>query len=119
MKIIAKILITGWCLLAYQNTFAQFTMSGEIRPRMEYLHGYKNLADSSTKAITSTSQRTRLNFDYKKGLKCHRLNQMVMGIAERVTFLGGRDSTSGVGRLNKRKTSEIYRNVLKIDKNVC
>lgn len=44
---------------------AQFTLSGEFRPRTEYKHGYKSLADDDTKMNLSTNQRTRLNIDYK------------------------------------------------------
>ena len=51
-------------LFAYES-FSQFSMDGEIRPRMEYKHGYKNLADSAMDATVSTNQRTRLNLNYK------------------------------------------------------
>ena len=59
-------------LFAYAS-LAQFSMDGEIRPRMEYKNGYKNLADSAMDATVSTTQRTRLNLNlnaesYKVGL---------------------------------------------------
>ncbi len=47
--------------------FAQFTLSGEFRPRTEYSHGYKKLAVKDQKFALATNQRTRLNFDYKTG----------------------------------------------------
>ncbi len=43
---------------------AQFTLSGELRPRTEYRHGYQTLLDSAQGAGVFTSQRTRLNFGY-------------------------------------------------------
>jgi hypothetical protein len=43
---------------------AQFTLSGEFRPRLEYNHGYKSLAGNDQKPGTFITQRTRLNLDY-------------------------------------------------------
>lgn len=43
---------------------AQFTLSGEFRPRTEYSHGYKSLSQTDQAASLFTSQRTRLNFAY-------------------------------------------------------
>lgn len=47
------------------NSYGQFTLSGEFRPRAEYGHGYKSLADSSQRAGFFVSQRSRVNFDFK------------------------------------------------------
>lgn len=55
----ACILLAGW-----NEMSAQFTISGQIRPRTEYLHGYKAPADSAQKAAFWTEQRSRLNIDY-------------------------------------------------------
>jgi len=44
---------------------AQFTISGEIRPRSEYRHGVKTLANEDQDAAFFTDQRSRLNFDFK------------------------------------------------------
>ncbi len=55
-------------MLAIGTSYSQFKISGEIRPRFEYRHGYKNLADSAMKAASFIDQRTRLNFDYKKDM---------------------------------------------------
>lgn len=52
--------------LAIGTTYAQFKISAEIRPRFEYRHGYKKLADTMDKNAAFVSQRTRLNLDYKK-----------------------------------------------------
>ena len=44
---------------------AQITLTGEIRPRFEYRHGFKSPADTLQKAAMFVTQRTRLNFGYK------------------------------------------------------
>ncbi|MES2395553.1 MAG: alginate export family protein [Bacteroidota bacterium] len=44
---------------------AQMTLTGEIRPRFEYRHGFKSPADTLQKAAMFVTQRTRLNFGYK------------------------------------------------------
>ncbi|TAJ12445.1 hypothetical protein DMA11_12875 [Marinilabiliaceae bacterium JC017] len=44
---------------------AQVKFSGEIRPRTEYSHGYGSLADTDQDPSLFTSQRTRLNVNYK------------------------------------------------------
>ncbi|TAL57372.1 MAG: hypothetical protein EPN85_14260 [Bacteroidetes bacterium] len=43
---------------------AQMTLTGELRSRTEYRHGYRTLIDSAQNAALFTSQRTRLNFGY-------------------------------------------------------
>lgn len=56
------------CLLLGSQVKAQFSLSGELRPRTEYSHGYGTLAAEEQKPSVFTSQRTRLNFDYKMDL---------------------------------------------------
>lgn len=46
------------------GTNAQFTLSGEFRPRAEFSHGYKTLAAQDQHSSFFVSQRTRLNFNY-------------------------------------------------------
>ncbi len=58
-------LATGTILLATGTAFSQLTISGEFRPRTEYRHGYKKVADSAQHHAIFTSQRTRLNLMYK------------------------------------------------------
>lgn len=43
---------------------AQFTLSGEFRPRTEFSRGYKSLAVEDQNLSTATAQRTRLNALY-------------------------------------------------------
>jgi hypothetical protein len=56
------------CLFLVTQAKAQFSLSGEFRPRTEYSHGFGTLAAEDQKASVFTSQRTRLNFDYKMDL---------------------------------------------------
>lgn len=44
---------------------AQMTLTGEIRPRFEYRHGYQTPADTLQKSAQFLQQRTRLSFGYK------------------------------------------------------
>ncbi|MEN8230841.1 MAG: alginate export family protein [Bacteroidota bacterium] len=62
MKKIALALV--FCLIVAGTLQAQFSLSGEFRPRTEYSHGYKSLADADQNASLFTSQRTRLNLNY-------------------------------------------------------
>ncbi|WP_372932679.1 hypothetical protein [Mariniphaga sediminis] len=48
-------------LLFQPEVRAQFTLSGEFRPRTEFSRGYKSLADDGQDLSTITAQRTRLN----------------------------------------------------------
>lgn len=47
------------CALSAQS----FELSGQIRPRAEYKHGYKSLIGDNMDAAFAVSQRTRLNLD--------------------------------------------------------
>ena len=66
MKICLKKVVMTFFVTAtlYQYSYAQFTFSGEVRPRSEYRHGFKALAGQNQEAAFFTDQRTRLNFDY-------------------------------------------------------
>ena len=44
---------------------AQFEITAEIRPRTEYRHGYRFLADSAMQHALFTDQRSRINLDYQ------------------------------------------------------
>lgn len=52
-------------LLAQSDAFAQFTMTGELRPRTEFRNGFKELSVPSDDPAFFTEQRSRLYFDYK------------------------------------------------------
>lgn len=43
---------------------AQFTLSGEVRPRTEYRQGFKTLYDNNLEPALFTEQRTRIYFGY-------------------------------------------------------
>lgn len=51
--------------IAYSHSSkAQFTISGQLLQRGEYLHGYGTLADTSQKPAIFTGQRARINAGY-------------------------------------------------------
>lgn len=43
----------------------QFELNAQLRPRLEYRHGYKTLIPDEVDAATFVSQRSRLNFGYQ------------------------------------------------------
>lgn len=51
-------------LLVTIQSYAQFTVSGELRPRAEYRNGYKTLTADGSDAALFVSQRTRLSTQY-------------------------------------------------------
>lgn len=68
-KQMKKLLFIWICsLFIGSQVKAQFSLSGELRPRTEYSHGYATLAAEDQDPSLFTSQRTRLNFDYKMDL---------------------------------------------------
>ncbi len=52
--------------LALGTAYSQIKISAEIRPRMEYRHGFKSLATTDMDNAIFIDQRSRLNFDYKQ-----------------------------------------------------
>ena len=45
-------------------TYSQLKVDAELRPRLEYRHGFKNLFPNNADAAVFTSQRTRLNITH-------------------------------------------------------
>ena len=62
MKKRTIIILCGLILTATLE--AQFSLSGEFRPRAEYSHGYRTLAGVDQNPSFFISQRTRLNLNY-------------------------------------------------------
>lgn len=59
----------AFCLLIFAiviagSAHAQFTISGEFRPRAEYRNGYQKIGDSSMTGYGTILGRNRLSFDY-------------------------------------------------------
>lgn len=52
-------------LIFQTNLSAQFTITGEIRPRTEYRHGYKQPPATDAEAAFFVDQRSRLYIDYQ------------------------------------------------------
>ncbi|MEI6681431.1 MAG: hypothetical protein WCO44_02325 [Bacteroidota bacterium] len=65
-SLIQKMVVIISCALALAgNSMAQFSVSGEFRPRAEYRDGYGKLRDSSMTPVADILGRNRLIFDYK------------------------------------------------------
>ena len=47
------------------NATAQFSLSGQVRPRTEYRHGFRTLPQTDQDAAVFTDQRTRITAGYK------------------------------------------------------
>lgn len=62
-RILLIFLISG---LYSSTVFAQFSLSGEIRPRAEFRNGFKTLNTATSSPAFFIEQRTRLNFGFTK-----------------------------------------------------
>ncbi len=51
-------------LVISQNSFGQFTLSAEVRPRSEFRNGFKTPTSEGSKPAFFTEQRSRIYFDY-------------------------------------------------------
>ncbi len=58
------IFLTAFLMLLGTSSMAQFTVSGEFRPRAEYRDGYTKLRDSTQTAYGDILGRERIIFDY-------------------------------------------------------
>jgi len=68
-KTMRRIFTKAFCFFIFAiaiagTATAQFTISGEFRPRAEYRYGYLKLGDSSITGYATILGRSRLNFDY-------------------------------------------------------
>jgi hypothetical protein len=65
MKKLKLLLIIG-ILLTSTKLFSQFTIDGEFRPRVMIDNGYKTIKLETDPTLVYISQRSRINFGYKK-----------------------------------------------------
>ena len=59
------LLISALLVLSLGSLLAQFSISGEFRPRAEYRNGYLKLGDSTMNPYTDILGRSRISFDFK------------------------------------------------------
>jgi hypothetical protein len=59
-----QIMIAAFVLLGSADLFAQFTLTGELRPRTEFRNGFKRPKDKGDDPAFFIEQRSRLYFDY-------------------------------------------------------
>ena len=76
------LVLTAFVGLLGNFAYAQFSLSGEVRPRMEYLHGYSTLTDKDADPAGFASQRTRINFNYSN-------DRVKMGVSMQDVFIWG------------------------------
>lgn len=69
-----KLFLLSLLFLISFSTFAQFEISGELRPRFEYRDGYRNLMPDGANPATLISQRSLLRFNYKTELYTTRIS---------------------------------------------
>ena len=57
-----------FCAIAFcsSESYAQFSLTGELRPRAEFRNGFKTLNTAESSPALFVEQRTRLNFGYIK-----------------------------------------------------
>ncbi|MCK5105430.1 MAG: hypothetical protein KAR17_21550, partial [Cyclobacteriaceae bacterium] len=66
-QILLNITIIGILLFVTKaELFAQFTLTGELRPRTEFRNGFKKLREKSADPAFFIEQRSRLYVDFKK-----------------------------------------------------
>jgi hypothetical protein len=62
------LLFCALSLLIFSQTFGQFSLKGEFRPRFEYRGGYSQLLTNEQNPVLTISNRTRLSAYYKTGI---------------------------------------------------
>ncbi len=65
MKRYKFLILLAGSIFCLPQVKAQFSLSGEFRPRTEFSHGYQSLAEPEQELSAVTSQRTRLNAAYQ------------------------------------------------------
>lgn len=65
-KILISASISFLMLMLNTELFAQFTLTGELRPRSEFRNGFKTLHSEGIDPAFFTEQRTRLYMDFEK-----------------------------------------------------
>ncbi len=56
----------AWALMTVGHLAAQFSLSGQFKPRLEFRNGYRVLARDDAKPAAFVSQRSRLIFEFRK-----------------------------------------------------
>ncbi len=87
LKLITAVGLTIALNLQVKNSYAQFSLTGQLRARGEVRKGFANLLPEGADLSTFVSQRTRLNFGYK----WDRLN---FGITAQDVRVWGQDASS-------------------------
>lgn len=90
-----NILISVLFIMIFTNLKSQnVIIDGELRPRAEFRDGYKNMPSNNDTAAYFISQRTRLNFAYKKDKLSTKIS------LQDVRVWGDKDISKNVGSLD-------------------
>lgn len=97
MKSLKYISLLFGGILISQFISAQFSLTGEFRPRTEFSHGYKTLASQNQDVSTITSQRSRINFIFNsEGVKTKLVLQDVRNWGSQPQLVTNEDYASSV-----------------------
>lgn len=95
-----KMLIIAVLTLFSTSIFAQFTVDGSFRTRVQMLHGYKSPVKTETPATFGADQQTRLIFNYKNDKISTRLtlqDARVWGADDMFNPTGTQQNSYGLG----------------------
>ncbi|KHJ37602.1 hypothetical protein PBAC_21950 [Pedobacter glucosidilyticus] len=85
--ILQKLLYIFLITLSSAQAHAQFSLTGQIRPRGEVRKGFANLVPNGAKTAAFISQRTRLNFGYK-------WERLTFGVSAQDVRVWGQDAST-------------------------
>ncbi len=97
-----QLLFFGFFILLQINMMGQLKITAELRARGELFNSYKYLADTTNETQYYVTQRTRLNFDYKKDFY-----ELYISLQD-VRAWGGEDMSSGTIVLGSSHGLDIY-----------
>ncbi len=99
-----KIIITFAVLISFASSdlWAQFSLSGEFRPRLEYRDGYQALKTEGTDAALVISQRTRLTADYQQDWLKTRIS------FQDIRLWGNDDIVTSTGMFGNRNSQALF-----------
>ncbi len=97
MKILKYISLMVVGIVFTQFANAQFSLTGEFRPRTEISKGYKTLASENQDASTVTTQRSRLNFIFNaESIKTKLVLQDVRRWGNQKQLVGNEDYATSI-----------------------
>lgn len=103
------LVLTLMLVFGFENIKAQLTISGEVRPRGEYRHGFKKLVGKDHDAAVFVEQRSRINFTYE-------YEKYRLGVSIQDVRVWGDVKQANTTDLNKSAIHEAWGEILFSDK---